>query len=464
MDYNNNDFNYSTENLGCGPQYGTNGELLPQQPLLPKPPRKKSKTPAVIAGILAIVLIGGASGFGGAYLGNSLAVRPSETQDTANRTSTSASESPENSSSEITTQEYIRPSAQISDNLAELDNMIAANSSTEYSTSELYAHVSDSIVVINNYQYVSTGYYGGYIASPNSGDGGEITLYGTGSGIVITTDGYIITNAHVVDGAAKISVSLQDYNDPTQKNEYEAVVVGSDSSTDVAVLKVTRDEAFRAAALGDSSNCVVGQQVCAIGNPSRLEKTITTGIISGLNRYYDSTSNYELSSIQTDTAINPGNSGGGLFDMYGNVIGIVNSKIVSTYAENLGFAISINEAKPVISDLINFGYVTGRPVLGVTTLELNEYTAYLYGFSSTGLLITDINSDSPVSRSGLRIGDIVTKVDGAGVSSVYDVQSALSGKSAGDTVELTVVRTSEGGKTNKNKTLVITIELDENRG
>ncbi len=439
---------------------------MPQfAPLPPLPPRKKkSKVGAVIAGVLAIVIVGGASGFGGAYLGqimtNGRDDRPSYSEDGT----TPAPNDKDDPIPATTTVPYERPETQIGDNLSELDNMVGDNYTDENNYAELYAKVSDTIVVVNNYQYVSQGYYG-YSASDSDKDGGEITLVGTGSGIVITTDGYIITNAHVVDGAAKISVAIADYNNPDEKNEYEAVLVGSDSSTDVAVLKVSRDEAFKAAALGDSDTCVVGQQVCAIGNPSNLEKTMTTGIISGLNRYYDKASNYELSSIQTDTAINPGNSGGGLFDMYGNVIGIVNAKIVSDTAENLGFAITINEAKPVISDLINYGYVTGRPVLGVTTLQLNEYTAYLYGFDTTGLLITEINSDAPIAKSKLRIGDILKKVNGKDVESVADVQAILSEKKAGDTVTLTVVRTADNDHVyGRSETLDIEVELDENRG
>lgn len=468
MDYNNNDFNNNSNNFSTygqpdGQQYGQ-PSMQQMPPLQPQPPKKKKgRTAAVIAGIMAVVIIGGASGFGGAYLGNSLTQRDTTVPTQTSAADTTTPDDKDNSST-VTTQEYIRPSTQISDSLTELDNMIDSNSSTEYNIKDLYKAVSDTIVVVNNYQYVSSNYYGGYTASADGSNGGDITLYGTGSGIVITTDGYIITNAHVVNGAAKVSVTIADYNDPDTRNEYDAVVVGSDSSTDVAVLKVTRDESFKAAALGDSDTCVVGDQVCAIGNPSRLEKTITTGIISGLNRYYDTTNNYELSSIQTDTAINPGNSGGALFDMYGNVIGIVNSKIVSTYAENLGFAITINEAKPVISDLINFGYVTGRPILGVTTLALNEYTAYLYGFDTTGLLITAINEGAPINKSDLQVGDIVTKVNGTAVATVSDVQNVISGMKAGDTVQLTVVRTTDSGRQTKSETLTIDAELDENRG
>ena len=148
--------------------------------------------------------------------------------------------------------------------------------------------------------------------------------------------------------------------------------------------------------------------------------------------------------------------------MYGNVVGIVNSKIVAEYTENLGFAITIDEAKPIINDLINFGYVTGRPVLGVTTIQLNEYTAYLYGYNTTGLLITSINEDAPVAKSGLRLGDIITQINGTDVTTVSDVQAIIKSMSAGDTVEATIVRQSE--ESSRTQTLKITIELTENRG
>ena len=423
-----------------------------QQP--PRPPKKKRTSTGLIVGlIIAAVATGTLSGFGGSLLASRIDNRPAVSDtDTPGEAKPAEDEAEETSS----TTEYTKPEVEVNSDLTSLENTADINTTDEYTYQELFAEVNESIVIVNNYIADSSGGY---------------TLYGTGSGVIFTTDGYIITNHHVVQGCAKVSVIVSDsYSD---SEEIEAVLVGSDSATDLAVLKISRDKPFVAAALGNSDSLSVGQEVCAIGNPAGLNKTITNGIISGLNRY-SSEGGYELSSIQTNAAINPGNSGGGLFDMYGNVVGIVNSKLVSTSSsttlENLGFAITINEAKPVISDLINYGYVTGRPALGITTIQVNEYTAQLYGLAATGLLVTDINEDAPVAKSGLRIGDVITAVNGTEVSSVAEVQAITKGMSAGDTITVTVSRTTSnntspfGYSNPTSTTLDIEIILTENVG
>ena len=423
----------------------------------PRPPKKKRTSTGLIIGVIvAAIAAGSLSGFGGSYLASRLSgdSRPAITQDSSPDAS-AAPDQPAPEETSASTTEYVKPETAVNSDLTSLENTAAINSTTEYSYKELFEKVNESIVIVKNYVR-------------NSGGEGY-TLYGTGSGVIFTTDGYIITNAHVVQSSAKVSVVVSDaYSD---EEEIEAVLVGSDSATDLAVLKVGREQSFTAAALGDSNTLSIGQEVCAIGNPAGLNKTITNGIISGLNRY-SSEGGYELSSIQTNAAINPGNSGGGLFDMYGNVIGIVNSKLVSTSSsttlENLGFAITINEAKPVISDLINFGYVTGRPTLGITTLAVNEYTAQLYGLSATGLLVTEIREDAPVAHSGLRIGDVITAVNGTDISTVADVQAITKGMSAGDTITVTVSRTTSNSTSpfgyNSSTKLDIEIILTESAG
>ena len=211
-------------------------------------------------------------------------------------------------------------------------------------------------------------------------------------------------------------------------------MVGKDQATDLAVLKIERSQPYTAVPLGNSDSLNIGQQVCAIGNPAGLSKTLTGGYISGLNRF-TSEKGYVLSSIQTDAAINPGNSGGGLFDMYGNVIGIVNSKIVASDSsiENLGFAITINDAKPIISDLINYGFVKGRPVLGITTQQVNDY-------NFKGLLVVEIDQNAPVAQSELKVNDIITAVNGEAVTAVEDVQELTKGMKAGDKITVKVLR------------------------
>ena len=460
--YDNNGTNETNNEYGQQPyryqyNYTTDPNQMNGEYYQPRPPKKKKTSGGLIVGIIiAAIAAGSLSGFGGSYLAGRLDSTPIVADDgTPGGPSSPAQDEPAETTPGTTTTEYTKPEVEVSNDLATLENTAAINTTDEYTYQELFAKVNESIVIVNN--YIS-----------NGSDG--YTLYGTGSGVIFTTDGYIITNHHVVQGCAKVSVVVSDgYSD---SEEIGAVLVGSDSATDLAILKVSREAPFTAAALGNSDSLSVGQEVCAIGNPAGLNKTITNGIISGLNRY-SSEGGYELSSIQTNAAINPGNSGGGLFDLYGNVVGIVNSKLVSTSSsttlENLGFAITINEAKPVISDLINYGYVTGRPALGITTVQVNEYTAQLYGLAATGLLVTDINQDAPVAKSGLRIGDVITAVNGTSIASVADVQAITKGMSAGDTITVTVSRTTSSnsgpfGYTPSATTLDIEVELTENVG
>lgn len=368
-------YNFSTDPNQNNNGYDPNGQ---------KPPKKKKTSTGLIAGVIAAAIVfGSASGFGGSYLasrmadegtsiGNNNAGAPDnsgeqgapESPNAPNAPSTPDNGGENNGSSETnaTTTEYTRPDTVVNEELSSLENMVNINTSRTYSYEQLYEAVNESVVVVSN--YISNN---GYYADASV----DYVRQGTGSGILFTTDGYIITNYHVIKNAEKVSVTVSDKY--SNEEEVDATVVGSDSATDLAVLKISREQPFSAAALGDSSALKIGQEVAAIGNPAGLNKSMSKGIISGLNRF-TSDKGYELSSIQTDAAINPGNSGGGLFDMYGNVVGIVNSKFVAddSSIENLGFAITINEAKPVISDLINFGHVTGRPALGITTLEISS--------------------------------------------------------------------------------------------
>ncbi|MCM1299081.1 MAG: trypsin-like peptidase domain-containing protein [Firmicutes bacterium] len=446
-----------------GGQWGVNGQIpynaygqpygsyqydpYPQQPPVPAK-KKKSNNGGLVAGLLvAALVIGGVSGFGGSYLarrldGESVSAsgKPASTQhgnfspdeNEHNSGPVEENPSPENSEASdglITAPDYVKPDNEIDNDLSGLSNMASINNSTEYTYKQLYDKVNESVVLITSYVDMGSG---------------EYEKYGTGSGVIFTTDGYIVTNNHVIEDAGKISVTVDDkYSDNV---EMEAVLVGTDSATDLAILKIARDEPFTAAALGDSDKLDIGQEVCAIGAPLGLKKSITNGIVSGLNRYTDS-KGYVLSSIQTNAAINPGNSGGGLFDMYGNVIGIVNSKLVkvdngATTTENLGFAITINEAKPIMSDLINYGYVKGRPMLGISAHEVTSYEAQIYGLKSTGLLVAEISETAPAANSELRIGDLITHVNGERVEVLEDVQEIIKNMKAGDTIQVTVIRTS----------------------
>ena len=452
----NNDYQQQQQQYNFTTAPGTvNGGYYPPPP--PPPKKKKTSTGLIVGMLIAAIAVGSLSGFGGSLLANKLSSDTAITQGGGDNNSSHPEGTTTTSTEEetpTTTPEYTKPETEVSSDLTSLDNTVSINTTTEYTYQELFARVNESVVEVKNYILKNDSY----------------TLYGEGSGVIFTTDGYVVTNAHVVEGSAKVSVVVSDaYSD---NEEIGAVLVGYDSATDLAVLKISREQPFTAAALGNSDTLQVGQEVCAIGNPAGLSKTITNGIISGLNRYYSTEVGYELSSIQTNAAINPGNSGGGLFDLYGNVIGIVNSKLVSTSTstsiENLGFAITINEAKPVISDLINYGYVTGRPVLGITTIAINEYTAQLYGLAATGLLVTDIREDAPVAKSDLRIGDVITAVNGTRISTVSDLQVILKGLSAGDVVTVTVSRTSSHSSNpfgfTTASTLDVEVELTEGIG
>lgn len=433
QDYNNNNggqnFTPDTNNQYSG--YGGYYYYPQNQNQPPKPPKKKKVGGGLIVGLLVgAMIIGGASGFGASYLANGVKSNlPDNPNSDITTPSDSSTEKPEEKpNDEVTRPGDAAPETPINNDLGGLKNMAAMNLTTKYDYEELYKKVNESIVVVSNYTKSDFG-------------SEEYTLSGTGSGVIFTTDGYIITNDHVVRGASKVTVKVEDKYSGEKDAEVEATLMGSDQATDLAVLKITRSQPFTAVPLGDSDALNIGQQVCAIGNPAGLAKTLTGGYISGLKRY-TSEKGYVLSSIQTDAAINPGNSGGGLFDMYGNVIGIVNSKIVAADSsiENLGFAITINEAKPIISDLINYGYVKGRPVLGIVTQQAAKDT---YGVS--GLLVVEIDKDQPVAKSQLKVNDIIVAVEGKDVEEVGDVQDILKNMKAGDEITVKVIRPTKTG-------------------
>lgn len=453
-------YSFSTDpNQNGGQSYqGYQGQPVFQYTQPPKPPKKKKVSGGLIVGMLVLAIaVGGLSGFSGSYLANRMEAVENKPKETIPNFTTPA-ESENGGSGEATEIEYSvpeinRPDYDIGDDLSTLANTAAMNVTEKYDCEQLYEKVNESIVMV--YNYASNGY----------GDDG-LTLAGTGSGVIFTTDGYIVTNHHVVENAAKITVVVSDKANGYSDVEMEAVLKGTDSTTDIAVLKVERGEAFVASAIGNSSSLNVGQEVCVIGNPSGLFKSLSNGIVSGLNRFSND-EGYALSSIQTNAAINPGNSGGGLFDMYGNLVGIVNSKFVSTSGgtsiENLGFAITIDEAKPIIRDLIQYGYITGRPMIGIITRPVSQYSA-----GSAGLLVAEIDSDAPVSQSDLRIGDIITAVNGESVTTVTDVQRITKGMKGGDKVMLTVSRPTTTGNGyfahTTYETMEIEIILTENKG
>ena len=317
---------------------------------------------------------------------------------------------------------------------------------------EVAAKVLPSVVCIQNYQQASfqqglsmQGWGNNKNSTQQETRDSEVSPTSEGSGIIATSDGYIITNAHVVDGADSLKVITSD------GKTYEAELIGSDSMTDLAVIKVDA-EGLTAAEFGSSSDLVVADPVIAIGNPGGLQSTVTVGYVSALNRPVTSSdTGYTMNCIQTDAAINPGNSGGALVNMYGQVIGINSSKIVATGYEGLGFAIPIDDALPIISNLKDYGYVKDRAMLGISGQYLDSWTANFYGLPS-GMYVAEVNNES-VSDAGVQQGDVITKIDDEEITSANTISNYIAKKKPGDEVTLTITR----GLTNKTFTCKVTL-------
>lgn len=282
---------------------------------------------------------------------------------------------------------------------------------------------------------------------------GQMTIFGTsqaseseGSGIIISEDGYIVTNNHVVDGASSISVQLN------TGTEIEAKIIGKDSQTDLAVIKVEPTEELTVATLGDSNNIEVGERVVAIGNPMGLEffGTVTQGIVSGVNRSI-TVDNRTMNVIQTDAAINSGNSGGALINRFGEVIGINSVKVASSGVEGMGFAIPSSEFKPIIADLLEHGYVKGRPVIGISTRDVTEYMARSYSWPQ-GVQVMEVSSES-AKNAGFSQGDIITEVDGQKITDTESLNKIKNSHNPGDVLNMTVYKYASG----KTETVQITL-------
>ncbi len=310
----------------------------------------------------------------------------------------------------------------------------------------VYETYNDAVVNINT-QVMSVNWF----LEPVPQDGGS------GSGSIIDERGYVVTNVHVIDGAYKIYISLSD------GTQYEGKVIGTDSASDIAVIKFDPPAGVQLKTIpfGDSSNLKVGQKVLAIGNPFGFERTLTTGIVSGLGRPIKSSNNNIIRNmIQTDTAINPGNSGGPLLDTAGRMIGI-NTMIYSTSGSSagVGFAVPINTAKRVVQDLITYGQVH-RGTIDGTFVQLTSSISRYAGLNvSQGLLVSELSRKSKAQQEGLRAGtqavqygsrynsttiylggDIITAINGQSVASLADYYSLLEDKNPGDTITLTIVR------------------------
>lgn len=262
----------------------------------------------------------------------------------------------------------------------------------------------------------------------------------SGSGIILSEDGYIVTNAHVINTGRNPKVSLSD------KTVFDAEIIGYDAKTDIGIIKINPGKnTLKPAVFGNSDEVIQGEQVMAIGNPGGLHGSISGGYISGINRMIrgDQTG-HEMNCIQTDAAISPGNSGGALVNMYGQVIGITSSKYVSSSYEGLGFAITINDAKPVIEELIANGHISGRFKVGITFYEITKEQAEAAGLPQ-GLFIDSMDESCDISESGLKEHDIIVEVEGDKVVDYDSFMNAIHShdKGAGDRVHAKAVRVDE---------------------
>ena len=388
---------------------GAGGATPPVHPVQPQdaqPPKKKKKFNGkrVARSAVALVLaaaMGFAGGFVGAKFGGSGKVVIQQVAPSSTAGSASGSDS----------------------------SITAASSSGSSLTTEQVADlVSPSVVVITTEQVVYSQW---------SWYGQNQVESGAGSGVIISSDGYILTCAHVVDGASTITVTIGD-------KDYTATLVGEDTTSDIAVIKIDAD-GLTPATVGNSDSLKVGQSVMAVGNPlGELGGTVTGGMISALNRsvtIQGSSSVNTMSLIQMDASVSPGNSGGGLFNMNGELVGIVNAKSSSSDAEGLGFAIPINDAIKVAQELLENGYVTGRPYLGITYLAVTDaQTASQLGVNAYGVYVVEVVKGGPAEKAGLQAGDRIVSVDGTEIASKDDLGTLMQKHAAGDTLSITIAR------------------------
>ena len=421
-----NEFNfYNSENDGYRGGFGgyVDPDPAPNTPFGTggaRPPKnKKGGAAKIIALVLACTIAGGGAGVGGAYLYSRMA-------------------GPQNST---TIYEEVRPQVQ---------TVVNTNGGKPMTPEQLYAANLASCVGITVNTTVNI-------------FGQTTTSAASGSGFVLSRDGYIATNYHVIESAAKDpSVTIQvSFADGTK---YDAKLIGGEKDNDIAVIKIEADN-LTPVTLGDSSKLVVGEAVYAIGNPlGELTYSLTDGIVSALDRLITTNSTDEsgrqesttLNVLQTNCAINPGNSGGPLFDSYGNVVGVVSAKYTQSSngvnAEGLGFALPINDVKGILSDIIEHGYVTGKPYMGVQVMNVSS-EAQRYGITA-GAAVSYVAEGSCAQKAGLQVNDIITAIDDTAIDSSPALTAALAtGYKAGDTATLTVIRNQQE--------LKLTITFDE---
>ncbi|MBQ3265031.1 MAG: trypsin-like peptidase domain-containing protein [Ruminococcus sp.] len=380
-----------------------------------KPRRRKEKSGGMSKGGIALLLvvcllISGAAGFGGSILANTL--NKPQTTDTDSNTMV----------------------------IHKVDTELqtaGTEALVDKTTSEITNEVADTVVEITTEVMQTNSFYGQYIAE------------GAGSGVIISSDGYIVTNNHVIEDASSVKVTTR------SGESYDATLVGTDPEVDIALLKIDATD-LPAAVFGDSDKLTVGSKAVIIGNPlGTLGGSVTEGIISALDRSIV-IDGKTMHLMQTDAAINPGNSGGGMFNGQGELSGIVVAKSSSEEIDNIGFVIPINNVLDIIGDLKEYGYVRGRADTGMTFIDLSNqmYAYYYYGNNAAGVYISSVESGSNAAQAGFKQGDRVISVDGKEISSADEITEIISSKSAGDTVTFDLERGGSKG------TLELTLEED----
>lgn len=406
-------------------------------PMGRRSPRRKS---GWLKGILAVLLVVAIS-FGAFYLMRNVGVRLERTEDGVTLSMTNRSKQPEPEQAE---QPIPSPSASAQTETA------APQQTTQQPTQGAYVGSGTKLNIVSSQESSDTTFsdeegalclqdiYSSVIDSVVSISSMTSSGTSSGTGIIMSPDGYVITNHHVITGALVISVLTND------NQEFEAALVGSDEMSDLAVLKIDA-RGLQAAEFGDSSKLRVGDSVVAIGDPLgvQLRGTMTNGIISAINRDL-TVGDRTMTLIQTNAALNNGNSGGPLINCYGQVIGINTVKMSSYYTstasvEGLGFAIPISVAKPIIDELIENGYVAGRPAIGISGDSLPSYYRTYYRLPE-GVYVTSVNEGSDAKAKGIREGDIVTAINGEKICSIDELNTVKNQYAAGDEVTLTIYR------------------------
>ena len=297
----------------------------------------------------------------------------------------------------------------------------------------------------NYYPFGMFGYGYGYgYGNGNRGGSREYTQTGAGSGIILSEDGYILTNNHVISGADKITVYVMPEDEDGEETTYEATLIGSSESHDIAVLKIDAT-GLNAASFGDSDGLELGEPAVVIGNPmGKVHGSVTAGIISATEQEL-TIDDVTINAIQTDAAINPGNSGGALFDEYGNVVGVVYAKSSSVSIEGIGYAIPVNDVKDLIDQMINDpdsvqAQTKGSQImLGITIVDITEAMSKQYSMP-VGVYVREVSEMSAAERAGLTKGDIIVAFDGETVTCADDLNAIKAEQTPGDTVEMTIDR------------------------